>query len=79
MIRVGGALDELSKRIGFRIAPGLSERVIYRELFPRGLTLLDIGVIDDVNMSHIAARNELRELITSLALPEAEEAQSLAS
>jgi hypothetical protein len=30
-------------------------------------------------MSHIAARNELRELITSLALPEAEEAQSLAS
>ncbi|WBX83895.1 division plane positioning ATPase MipZ [Sphingosinicella microcystinivorans] len=79
MIRVGGALDELSKRIGFRIAPGLSERVIYRELFPRGLTLLDIGVIDDVNMSHIAARNELRELVSSLSIPETEEAQSLAS
>lgn len=80
MQRVGGALEELSKRIGFRIAPGLSERVIYRELFPRGLTLLDISVIDDVNMSHIAARNELRELIASLALPGIEEpAQSIAS
>jgi len=80
MQRVGGALEELSKRIGFRIAPGLSERVIYRELFPRGLTLLDINVIDDVNMSHIAARNELRELVASLTLPEPAEApQSLAS
>lgn len=80
MQRVGGALEELSKRVGFRIAPGLSERVIYRELFPRGLTLLDIGVIDDVNMSHIAARNELRELVASLALPEPVDVeQSLAS
>jgi chromosome partitioning protein len=73
MVRVGGALDELSKRIGFRIAPGLSERVIYKELFPRGLTLLDIGVIDDVNLSHIAARNELRELVAALALPSSPE------
>ena len=40
--RVGGALENLSKRIGFRLAPGLSERVIYRELFPAGLTLLDL-------------------------------------
>jgi chromosome partitioning protein len=70
MQRVGDALGELSKRIGFRIAPGLSERVIYRELFPRGLTLLDIDAIDDVNMSHIAARSELRELVASLAVPE---------
>ena len=34
---------ELSKRVGFRVAHGLHERVIYRELFPSGLTLLDMG------------------------------------
>ena len=41
MRRVSEALDQLSKRVGFRIIPGLGERVIYRELFPTGLTLLD--------------------------------------
>ncbi|WP_328799410.1 division plane positioning ATPase MipZ [Sandaracinobacteroides hominis] len=67
--RVGGALDELSKRIGFRVAPGLSERVIFRELFPRGLTLLDMAYVSDASVSHVAARAELRELIASLQLP----------
>lgn len=69
MRRVGSALDELSKRIGFRTVPGMSERVIYRELFPKGLTLLDTGVIEEVSMSHVAARAELRELIGGLNLP----------
>jgi chromosome partitioning protein len=67
--RVGGALDELSKRIGFRVISGLSERVIYRELFPKGLTLLDTAAIGEVSMSHVAARAELRELIGGLNLP----------
>ena len=67
--RVGGALDELSKRIGFRVIPGLSERVVYRELFPKGLTLLDTGAIAEVSMSHVAARAELRELVAGLNLP----------
>ena len=40
--KIGDAMQELSKRIGFRVAPGFSERVIFRELFPRGLTLLDL-------------------------------------
>ncbi len=69
MRRVGGALDELSKRIGFRIVPGLSERVIYRELFPKGLTLLDMQAIEGASISHVAARQELRELIAGLNLP----------
>ena len=43
--KMGRALDDLSKRIGFRIAPGFNERVIFRELFPRGLTLLDLQAI----------------------------------
>ncbi|MFN3936711.1 MAG: division plane positioning ATPase MipZ [Gemmobacter sp.] len=69
--KVGDALSDLSRRIGFRVAPGFSERVIFRELFPRGLTLLDlrdIGV-ENLNMSNIAARQELRDLIKTLRLP----------
>jgi chromosome partitioning protein len=71
--RVGGALENLSKRIGFRLAPGLSERVIYRELFPAGLTLLDLSESSSnvaFTMSHKAARQELRDLVIVLQLPE---------
>lgn len=69
--KVGGALDTLAKRIGFRVAPGFSERVIFRELFLRGLTLLDLKDIgtESLNMSNIAARQELRDLIVELRLP----------
>jgi chromosome partitioning protein len=71
--RVGGALENLSRRIGFRLAPGLSERVIYRELFPAGLTLLDLTESASnvaFTMSHKAARQELRDLLIVLQLPE---------
>ncbi|MEM8636326.1 MAG: division plane positioning ATPase MipZ [Pseudomonadota bacterium] len=71
--KVGEALDNLSKRIGFRLAPGLSERVIYRELFPAGLTLLDLTEQSSkmsLTMSHVAARQELRDLLIVLQLPE---------
>lgn len=70
--KVGEALSNLSKRIGFRLAPGLSERVIYRELFPAGLTLLDLterGSNVAFTMSHVAARQELRDLLILLQLP----------
>lgn len=67
--RVGDALMELSRRVGFRVIPGLSERVIYRELFPSGLTLLDKGQLGDLGISHVAARQELREMVSGLALP----------
>lgn len=69
--KMGDALAALSKRIGFRVAPGFSERVIFRELFPRGLTLLDlrdVGVLQ-LNISNVAARQELRELMEELKLP----------
>lgn len=68
--RVGKALGELSNRIGFRIAPGFTERVIFREMFLSGLTLLDLKDDDThkLNMSNIAARQELRELLKSLNL-----------
>lgn len=69
MRRLDGALTELSKRVGFRIANGLSERVIYRELFPSGLTLLDKGHLGELGTSHLVARQELRALLASLGLP----------
>ncbi|WP_324829045.1 division plane positioning ATPase MipZ [Qipengyuania zhejiangensis] len=69
MARIEQALAEMSKRVGFRVAKGLSERVIYRELFPSGLTLLDKGHLGDLGTSHLVARQELRGLIASLRLP----------
>lgn len=69
--KVGEALEQLSKRIGFRVAPGFSERVIFRELFPRGLTLLDLKEVgvENLNISNVAARQELRDLLSKLNLP----------
>ena len=69
MARIEQALTEMSKRVGFRVAKGLSERVVYRELFPSGLTLLDKGHLGDLGTSHLVARQELRGLIASLRLP----------
>ncbi len=69
--KVGAALTDLSRRIGFRVAPGFTERVIFRELFPRGLTLLDLKDtgVEQLNLSNIAARQELRDLVAELRLP----------
>lgn len=71
-------LGALAKRIGFRLAPGFGERVIFRELFLKGLTLLDLRSSDAnmrLNMSHVAARQEVRALLTAIGLtPTQEEA-----
>jgi chromosome partitioning protein len=64
--RVHDALDSLQKRIMFRYVPGLYERVIYKELFPSGLTILDLEKVN--SMSHVAARQEVRSLIGNLNL-----------
>ncbi len=68
--RVEMGLNSLSQRIGFRIAPGFGERVIFREMFPSGLTLLDLKDSGTaLSMSHVAARAEVRQLIAMLELP----------
>lgn len=74
--RLHKALTEMAKRVGFRVTQGLSERVIYRELFPSGLTLLDKGHLGELGTSHLVARQELRSLVKALALPDFERAQS---
>ncbi|MBM3647597.1 MAG: ATPase [Alphaproteobacteria bacterium] len=69
---MGDVLQALAKRIGFRIAQGLSERVIYKELFLSGLTLLDLargGGGPALTLSHVAARQEVRDLVAALNLP----------
>ncbi|HEX3432397.1 MAG TPA: division plane positioning ATPase MipZ [Rhizomicrobium sp.] len=70
--RMSAAVEALARRIGFRVAPGFGERVIYRELFPAGLTVLDLPQprLDiSLSLSHLAARQEVRALISALTLP----------
>lgn len=65
--------EELARRIGFRVSPGFSERVIFREMFLQGLTVLDVMEANtnvSVSMSHIAARQEVRDLLNMLKLDE---------
>lgn len=69
--RVDIALRQLQSKIAFRYLQGLSERAIFRELFPRGLTLLDFDAGpagQSITMSHVTARHELRSLFDQLNL-----------
>jgi chromosome partitioning protein len=66
------AMVDLSKRISFRVAPGFSERVIFRELFLEGMTVLDViekeaGI--NLTLSHVSARQEVRKLLKTLEIP----------
>ena len=64
-------LADLSERIGFRQVSGFGERVIYRELFLSGLTMMDsLEVLDKtkLSLSHISARQEVRSLIDAIDL-----------
>jgi len=72
--RLDERLEKLSKRVGFRVGPGLRDRVIYRELFPFGLTVADLN--DDirpvsVSLAHVSARQEMRNLMQALGLEDA--------
>jgi chromosome partitioning protein len=69
---VGSTLETLAKRIGFRTLKGFGERVIFRELYLQGLTLMDvkeanIGIA--MGLSHVAARAEVRSLISAIKKP----------
>lgn len=70
---VADALHKLARRIGFRQIDGFGERVIYRELFLHGLTLLDIMDMPNSpitpSLSHVAAKQELRSLLVALNIP----------
>jgi len=67
------SLKDLSMRLGCRMADGISERVVFRELFPQGLTALDEMTERSLDakptLSHLSARQEIRQLISILRLP----------
>ena len=70
---IGESLGELGLELGFRVAEGFAERVVYREFFPRGLTALDnldeLTLGSRPSLSHVTARQEVRSLIDAMRLP----------
>ncbi len=68
--KIEKVLNNLAKRLSFRVLDGLSERVIFKELFPQGLTLLDLKDVGiPFTLSHVAARQELLTLMSTINLP----------
>jgi chromosome partitioning protein len=66
-------LDQIAMRLGCRVAEGIAERVIFRSLFPVGMTVFD-PLSEDLlgglpSMSHISGRQEYRLLVEALNLP----------
>jgi len=72
--QISASLSRLASELQFRPAEGFHDRVIFRELFPIGLTALD--PIEEatrsgtLSASQNAARNEIEHLIKTLQLPE---------
>ena len=67
--RMARILRELSARLGFRLVPGFGERVVFRELFLHGLTMMDLREVagpDGLTLSQIAARQEVRTLVEGI-------------
>jgi chromosome partitioning protein len=66
------AIEATARKAGFQVATGLSERVVYRQFFPIGLTAFDsletslLGL--KPTMAHVLARQEVRQLIASVRL-----------
>lgn len=65
------ALEKIAPVAGFRLVPGLRERVTYRELFPMGLTLFDLEAIPGLGKLQPNAREEIWAMLRALNLPSA--------
>lgn len=78
MRQVQSALESIAAKMGCRVAEGIAERVIFRSLFPTGMTVFD--PLDDEllgglpSMSHLSARQEYKSLLDALQLPISEKA-----
>ena len=78
--RLEERIDVLAKRVGFRVGPGMRDRVIFRELFPFGLTVADLSSTVrpvPVSLTHVAARQELRAVMQSAGLGDLIEPRSI--
>jgi chromosome partitioning protein len=69
---IADLMTKLANRIGFRVASGFGERVIYRELFHKGLTVMDVGEepARSPTQSHRSAAQEMAGLLTAIGLPD---------
>jgi chromosome partitioning protein len=67
--KVREGLEKIAPVAGFRLVPGLRERVTYRELFPMGLTLFDVDAIPALGKRQTAAREEIWAMLRALKLP----------
>ncbi len=68
---MSGLLDQLATRLQFRLVQGFGERVVFRELFYRGLTLFDLpneGTEYRGPVSHVHAREEIDTLVGALGI-----------
>lgn len=72
--QIAVSIGRMAGELKFRAAEGLHDRVIFRELFPIGLTALDpieeATRTGTLSASQHAARREIEALVTSLQLPE---------
>jgi len=62
-------LIKLSSEYGFRYLPGFSERIVFRDMFLKGLTLLDLEGAETgqgMTSSQLAARQEVRLLVAAI-------------
>lgn len=70
---VGESLSRLADAFGFRMADGLQERVVFRELYPFGLTVLDVMSDERLGIPSTAPRkaaaDEVWRLVETLDLP----------
>ena len=70
--QIAVSVARLAAEMRFRVADGLHDRVIFRELFPIGLTALDPieeGAGAALTASQNAARLEIESLVAALDLP----------
>jgi chromosome partitioning protein len=68
MQNIEKAVNKLSSKYGFKVISGFGDRVIFKELFLDGLTLSDAKISPKVkmNLSLVAARNELRDIVKAI-------------
>jgi chromosome partitioning protein len=78
--QVAASLARLATELRFRVTEGLHDRVIFRELFPIGLTALDAieeaSRTGTLTASQAAAREEVLALVDALQLPSRAESAS---
>lgn len=75
-VKLAEVLPQMQRVLGFRLAEGFGERVIYRYMFLWGLTVLDLsqsGIEMEMTRSHRSAREEVCSLLANLWLPRVNE------